>query len=288
MDVPLQPTVRVFFHPDSGTFSYVAHAAEGGGAAIIDPVLDYDAASTCAATQSADAIVDYVRTRRLCVRWILDTHAHADHLSAGGHLRTQLGAQLAVSRGIVGIQAHFKDIFGLGDAFAADGRQFDRLLDDGDALQAGEFDIRVLATPGHTSNGLTYLIGDAAFVGDTLFAPDVGSARCDFPGGDAATLYDSIQRILALPAATRLYLCHDYPPAARREPVSQSSVAEQRARNVHVGGGTARAAFVAMRQARDTTLSPPRLMLPALKANIRGGALPAPAASGVAGFGDLR
>ena len=277
------PCVEAFYEKETGTFSYVVFDEEGGGAAVIDPVLDYDAASARTSTRSADAVAAFVEQKRLRVAWILETHAHADHLSAGAYLRDRFGAQLAIGRGIVGVQRTFKALFGLGDAFMADGSQFDRLFDDGDTFAIGSLEARVLATPGHTGDSLTYVIGDAAFVGDTVFAPDIGTARCDFPGGDAASLYASIRRILALPRDTRLFLCHDYPPATRG-PVAESSIAAQAQDNIHVGHGANEAAFVAMRTARDATLAVPRLLLPALQANIRGGRLPAPEANGIAYF----
>ncbi|MBS0193196.1 MAG: MBL fold metallo-hydrolase [Proteobacteria bacterium] len=265
--------VEPFFHPDTGTFTYVAHAGEGSAAAIVDPVLDYDAAAARTATKSADAVLAFVRAQALKVEWVLETHAHADHLSAGGYLRDALGAKLAIGRGIVEVQKTFKALFGLGDEFMADGSQFDRLFDDGDAFQIGARVAQVLATPGHTDDSLTYLIGDAAFIGDTLFAPDVGSARCDFPGGDAVRLHRSIRAILALPTDTRIFLCHDYPPAGRGA-MAQTSIAAQRAHNIHVGGDVAEAEFVRLRTARDAGLPVPRLLLPALQVNIRGGRLP--------------
>ena len=272
MSQPLhRPEVKAFFHADTCTFTYVVH--EGRAAVVIDPVLDYDAAAARVSTASADALMNYVREHRLTVEWILETHAHADHLSAGDHLRDALGARLAIGEGITRVQARFKDLFGLGDEFVPDGRQFDRLLRDGDTLHAGVMDIRAMATPGHTDDGLTYLIGDAAFVGDTIFAPDTGTARCDFPGGDAARLYASIHRILALPAGTRLFLCHDYPPASRdAEP--ETSIEAQRLGNAHVKDGVTEEAFIALRTARDATLPVPRLLLPALQVNIHGGRLP--------------
>ncbi len=278
---PGRPLVEAFFHKDSGTFTYVVYAGDGAAAAIIDSVLDYDAISARTATASADVVLAFVREHRLNVEWVLETHVHADHLSAGGYLCGQLDAKLAIGRGIVGVQARFKELFGLGDAFVADGSQFDRLFDDGDAFRIGTLEARVLATPGHTDDSLTYLIGDAAFVGDTVFAPDVGTARCDFPGGDAHRLYDSIRKIFALPTDTRLFLCHDYPPAGR-EQMSQSSITTQAQDNIHIGHDATADAFVAMRTARDAGLPVPRLVLPALQVNIRGGRLPDAEANGVA------
>jgi len=274
------PLIEAFFDKDTGTFSYVAYDEVGGIAAIIDPVLDYDAAAARTATKSADALLAFVDAKRLRVEWILETHAHADHLSAGGYLRDKLGAKLAIGRGIIDVQTRFKALFGLDD-FIADGRQFDRLFDDGDAFEVGKCEARVLATPGHTGDSLTYVVGDAAFIGDTMFAPDIGTARCDFPGGDARRLYDSIRKIFALPAHTRLFLCHDYPPASRAA-TAQSSIDAQVRDNIHIGHGANEDAFVAMRTARDATLAVPRLLLPALQVNIRGGRLPSPEANGVA------
>jgi glyoxylase-like metal-dependent hydrolase (beta-lactamase superfamily II) len=277
---PLRPQVESFFHADTGTFTHVVYDHPDGAAAVIDPVLDYDAGTAVTSTTSADAVLAFVREQRLDVSWILETHAHADHLSAGGYLHDVLGAPVAIGSGIVGVQACFRTLFGLGEDFVADGRQFDRLLRDGDTLRVGTLDARVIATPGHTDDSLTYLIGDAAFIGDTLFAPDVGTSRTDFPGGDAHRLYASIRTILALPAQTRLFLCHDY-PGNRRAASAESSVAAQSKDNIHVGGDVAEAAFVAMRRARDATLATPRLILPALQVNIRGGRLPPPDADGV-------
>jgi glyoxylase-like metal-dependent hydrolase (beta-lactamase superfamily II) len=267
------PSVEAFFHADTGTFSYVVHHARS--AVVIDPVLDYDAAAARTGTTSADQVAAFVRDRQLSVAWILETHAHADHLSAGNYLRDMLGAPLAIGRKIVGVQAHFKALFDLGNEFTPDGNQFDRLLDENDALPAGDMIVHVMATPGHTEDGLTYLIGDAAFIGDTLFAPDIGTARCDFPGGDATLLYRSIQKILSLPADTRIFLCHDYPPAGRTQ-AAESSIAAQREANVHVGRDIAEEDFTAMRRKRDASLAVPRLILPALQVNIRGGRLPEP------------
>lgn len=274
------PLVESFFHPDTGTFTHVAYEGAGGAAAIIDPVLDYDVATAHTSTASADAVLAFVRDHDLGVAWILETHVHADHLSAAGYLHDVLGAPIAIGRGIVDVQARFKTLFGLGAEFVADGSAFDRLLGDGEMLRIGALVARAIATPGHTPDGMTYLIGDTAFVGDTLFAPDGGSARCDFPGGDAGELYRSIQRLLALPPATRIFLCHDYPPEGRAA-TAEWSVAAQTQRNMHVGAGVAETAFIAMRKARDATLSVPRLLLPALQVNIRGGRLPPADTNGI-------
>ncbi len=274
---PSHPEVESFFHKDTGTWTHVVHDGETG--AIIDPVLDYDAAAARTATTSADAVLAFVRQRGLQTAWILETHAHADHLSAAGYLQEVLGAPIAIGRGILGVQAHFSEMFGLGEDFAADGSQFDRLLDDGEVLPVGSLQVCVMGTPGHTCDSLTYVAGNAAFVGDTLFAPDIGTARCDFPGGDAAQLYASIRRILALPPSTRLFLCHDYPPPARAV-CRETTIACEAQENVQVGGGVGADEFVAKRRARDATLPVPRLLLPALQVNIRGGRLPPAGADG--------
>lgn len=274
------PEVESFFHGDTGTFTHVVYDREGGTAAIIDSVLDYDAAASRTSTASAEALLAFVHARRLSVEWILETHAHADHLSAGGVLRERLGAKLAIGRGITRVQAHFTALFGVADEVPADGSQFDRLFDDGDTFRIGACEARVIATPGHTADGVTYLVGDAAFVGDTLFAPDVGTARADFPGADAAQLHASLQRILALPPATRLFLCHDY-PVQGRAPIACTSIADERVRNAHLGEHVDASRFIALRRARDAQLPVPRLLLPALQVNIRGGRLPEPDANGI-------
>ena len=258
----MRTRVQPFRDEATSTFSYVVSDAEGGRAAIVDPVLDYDAASGATATRSAQALLDFVRTQRLTVDWILETHAHADHLSAGAFLRAATGAPLAIGSGIARVQARFAHEFGLAEC---DGRQFDRLFDDGDEFAVGGLPARVVATPGHTPDSVTYLIGDAAFIGDTLFAPDTGSARCDFPGGDARTLHASMAKLLALPAGTRLFLCHDYPKD--RTARAEWSIAEQRG-NVHLQGDVED--YVALRTARDAILPPPKLLTPALRANLRG------------------
>lgn len=274
------PLVEPFYDKDTGTFSYVVYDQTGGMAVIIDPVLDYEPAGARTSTASADALLAFVRSKLLTVAWILETHAHADHLSAAGYLADQLQAPVAIGRGIVQVQQHFKALFGLGDEFIADGRQFDRLFDDGDTFNVGALNARVIATPGHTDDGLTYVIGDAAFVGDTVFAADTGTARCDFPGGDAQRLYASIQRILSLPGDTRIFLCHDY-PGTRREAHALTSIDEQKQHNLHLKNGTDAPTFVQMREQRDATLPVPKLILPALQVNIRGGRLPEPDANGV-------
>lgn len=274
----MNPQVHSFHDPATGTFTYVAYDRAGGHAAVIDPVLDYDPASARTSTASADRVLTYVRGQQLTVDWILETHAHADHLTAAAYLKGETGARVAIGGGITGVQAHFAPLFGLGSEFVPDGGQFDRLLADGDSLPVGDLEVRAIATPGHTHDSLTYLIGDAAFVGDTLFAPGAGTARTDFPGGDARTLYRSIQRLLDLPAGTRLFLCHDYPEEGH-EARAQFSVDDQRQRNIHLAG-TDEDAFVKMRSERDATLAVPRLILPALQVNIAAGELPPADANG--------
>ncbi|MFC5577940.1 MBL fold metallo-hydrolase [Lysobacter niabensis] len=268
-----------FYDSATFTFTYVVYDREGGHSAVIDPVLDYDPASARTSTGSADRVLQFVRDRRLTVEWILETHAHADHLTAAAYLKRTTGAQVAIGRGITQVQQRFKTLFGLEPEFATDGSQFDRLFADGETFPIGELEARVLATPGHTDDSLTYVIGDAAFVGDTVFAPETGTARVDFPGGDAHKLYRSIRKLFDLPEATRLFLCHDYPPAGR-EARAQSSLGEQRQHNVHVGGNADEATFVRMRTERDANLAVPKLILPALQVNIRAGELPPPDANG--------
>jgi glyoxylase-like metal-dependent hydrolase (beta-lactamase superfamily II) len=273
--MPDSPHVEPFFHAGSNTWSYVVHGAGGREAAVIDPVLDFDAKSARTSTRSAQAIVDFVRERGLDVRWLLETHAHADHLSAAHWLKTEHwpNATLAIGQGIRDVQKAFRPIFNLGEHFPADGSQFDRLFDDGDAFDIGGSEARVIAVPGHTSDSNAYLVGDALFTGDSLFMPDGGSARCDFPGGDAATLYRSIHRLFELPGETRVFVCHDYGPGGR-EVACETSIGEQKRANIHVRDGITEAEFVAMRTARDATLAMPALILPAVQVNIRAGALP--------------
>jgi glyoxylase-like metal-dependent hydrolase (beta-lactamase superfamily II) len=276
----MNPQVMSFFDPATFTFTYVVYDRAGGHAAVVDPVLDYDPASARTSTASADRVLQFVQDQRLAVDWILETHAHADHLTAAAYIKRATGAKVAIGRGITQVQERFKALFGLEPEFATDGSQFDRLLADGDRFAIGALEARVLATPGHTDDSLTYVIGDAAFVGDTVFAPETGTARADFPGGDAGKLYRSIRKLFELPEATRLFLCHDYPPA-EREPRAQSSLAEQRQRNVHVGGDADESSFVKLRTARDANLAVPKLLLPALQVNIRAGELPPPDANGI-------
>lgn len=265
--------IEAFFDPPTGTVSYVVSDTVARCAAIIDPVLDYDAKSGRTRTASADRLLRYIGAQSLAVDWILETHAHADHLSAAPYLKAKVGGRLAIGHPIVGVQATFKKLFNLGSAFVPDGRQFDHLFEDGEHFQIGGLDARAMAVPGHTPADMAYAVGDAVFVGDTLFMPDVGTARADFPGGDAGLLYRSIHRLLALPEATRLFVCHDYPPEGRA-PAWQTTVAAQRAGNIHVHDGVTEAAFVAMRDARDAGLELPTLIIPAIQVNVRGGQFP--------------
>ena len=273
------PTVLSFFDKDTKSYSYVVGDERAGICAVIDSVLEFDIKSGRTSTEGADALVAAVKQRGWRTEWVLETHAHADHLTAAPYVRAQLGGKLGIGANIPTVQETFRAIYNLGFDFASDGRQFDRLFSDGEEFKIGGLTARVMATPGHTPACITYVIGDAALIGDTMFAPDYGTARCDFPGGDARTLYRSIQRILNLPPETRLYQCHDYPPDGR-EPTPCATVAQQRASNVHLAGKS-EDAFVAMREARDKTLDMPALLLPAVQVNIRAGTLPAPEGNGV-------
>jgi glyoxylase-like metal-dependent hydrolase (beta-lactamase superfamily II) len=274
-----RPHVEAFFDSATFTVSYVVHDPETLTAAIIDPVLDFSTRNARTGTTSADALLAHVAARGLKLAWLLETHAHADHLSAAHYLREKTGVPVVIGSHIVAVQQAFAALYEADDV-TLDGSQFDRLVADGDTLPLGALDIRVLHTPGHTPACVTYLIGDAAFVGDTLFMPDYGTARSDFPGGSAADLYSSIRRILALPGETRMFVGHDYLPAGRAQYRWETTVAEQNAANVHIREGIGEAEFVAMRQARDATLEAPALILPSLQVNIRAGALPPPSAGG--------
>ena len=275
-----RPDVKAFFDEPSNTFSYVVWDPATRRAAVIDSVLDYDAASGRTRHDSADAIVAWVRTHDLTVDWVIDTHVHADHLSAAPYIQGQLGGRLGIGAHIRTVQETFGKLFNAGTEFARDGSQFDHLFADGETYKVGNIDAMAIHTPGHTPACMTHLIGDAAFVGDTLFMPDYGTARCDFPGGDAATLYRSIRRVLGLRGDTRLFMCHDYRPGGRAL-AHVTTVAEQRAANVHVHDGIAEDTFVAMRRARDATLDMPVLMLPSVQVNMRAGHLPPPESNGV-------
>ena len=277
----MRPTVTPFFHADSCTWTYVVADDATRQAAIVDPVLDFDAKSGRTGTTSAQQLVDHAREHELDVRWILETHAHADHLSAGHWLKSAFpAATLAIGEGIRTVQATFRPIFDLGDDFAADGSQFDHLFADGERFAVGAIDADVIAVPGHTNDSVAYRIGDAVFVGDSIFMPDGGTARCDFPGGDAGMLYRSIHRLFALPDATRMFVCHDYAPGGRAY-ACETTVGAQKAGNLHVRDGVDEAAFVAVRTARDATLAMPALLLPSVQVNIRAGRLPEPEANGV-------
>ena len=266
-------TIRPFFDPVTWTVSYVVSDDADRRAAIVDPVLDYDFKSGHTGTKSADAVVAYLEEQALTVEWILETHAHADHLSAAHYLRGRVGGRIAIGENIRQVQATFKKLFNLEPAFVPDGSQFDHLLRDGETFRIGSVAATALHVPGHTPADMAYLLDDAVFVGDTLFMPDVGTARADFPGGDARTLYGSIRRLLALPPRTRMFVCHDYPPAGRR-PRWETTVAEQRSRNIHVREGILEPDFVAMRNRRDATLEVPTLILPSLQVNVRAGQFP--------------
>ena len=274
-------TVQPFFDPATWTMTYVVYNQPGSACAIIDPVLDYDPKSGRTRTDSADKVVAFVREQRLQVQWILETHAHADHLTAAPYLRRELGGQIAIGSNITQVQGIFKKVFNLEAEFRVDGSQFDRLLGDGEILAIGSLQVQALAVPGHTPSCMAYQVGDAVFVGDTLFMPDVGTARCDFPGGNASMLYHSARRLLALAPATRLFMCHDYPPGGR-EPQWESSVADQRARNIHIHDGVTEQQFVVMRTARDATLPMPNLILPSIQVNIRAGQMPPVETNGTA------
>lgn len=276
----MQPTVTPFFHKPTGTWSYVVSDPVTREATVIDPVLDYDWRSGRTGTAAADALLAHLSAAALQLRWILETHAHADHLSSAPYMQARAGGQIAIGEGIRWVQATFKRIFGLGDEFVPDGTQFDRLLTDGDTVAVGGIAGRVIATPGHTSDSVSYLFGDALFVGDTVFMPDGGSARCDFPGGDAAELYRSVQRLYALPADTRVFVCHDYSPGGR-EPLCQTTIGAQRRSNIHLNADTTESDYVALRLARDATLDVPNLIIPSVQVNIRGGHLPAAESDGV-------
>lgn len=277
----MRPAVTAFFDPATYTYSYVVRDPASQSCVIIDSVLDYDPASGRTKTQSAEEIVAFVREQQLTVAWLLETHVHADHLSAAPYLKQQLGGQLAIGAQITTVQKVFSEIFNAEPQFANDGSQFDRLLSEGDTLEFGGLSVQVMHTPGHTPACLSYVIGDAVFVGDTLFMPDYGTARCDFPGGDARTLYASIQRLFELPDATRVFLCHDYKAPERDEHCNESTIATERQSNIHVREGISEDEFVAMRTARDATLSMPTLILPSVQVNMRAGELPPAEDNGV-------
>jgi glyoxylase-like metal-dependent hydrolase (beta-lactamase superfamily II) len=270
--------IQSFFDETTATATHVLTCAASGEAAIIDSVLDYDPRSGRTSTASADQVLAHVREAGLKVRWHLETHAHADHLSAAPYLRRELGGRIGIGERICEVQKVFRSLFNAKD-MATDGSPFDCLFRDGDSFQVGQLEVRVMATPGHTPACVSYLAGDDVFVGDTLFMPDYGSARCDFPGGDARTLYRSIRRLLSLPGHTRMHLCHDYRPGGRAA-CWETTVDEQRRRNIHLHDGVSEDDFVAMRNARDKTLSMPSLLLPSVQVNARAGELPPPEDNG--------
>jgi glyoxylase-like metal-dependent hydrolase (beta-lactamase superfamily II) len=268
-----EPAVQHFYHEASATLSYVVSDPATSRAAVIDPVLGFSVVSGRTEYGHLDEICEFIERQRLRLEWILETHAHADHLSGAQKLKERLGGVVAIGCGICEVQQHFARLFHLRAPFRSDGSQFDRLFSDGDEFALGNIQCRVLATPGHTSDSVSYVMGNAAFVGDTLFTPDYGTARCDFPGGNAGLLFDSIHVLLSLPESTSLYMCHDYRPGGR-ELRYKVSIGEQRDHNVHIGGGKSRPEFVAMREARDRSLSLPALILPAVQVNIRAGHVP--------------
>ncbi len=276
----MQPDVKAFFDDATNTVSYIVREPEGRACAIVDSVLDYDQAAGRTDTQSADEIIAWVKSEDLQVAWILESHVHADHLSAAPYLQEHLGGKIGIGSNITVVQDTFGKVFNEGTAFQRDGSQFDALFNEGDSFHIGQMRADVLHTPGHTPACLTYVIGDAAFVGDTLFMPDFGTARCDFPGGSAEDLFGSIQKILTLPDETRIFVGHDYKAPGRDEFAWETTVGEQKALNVHIGEGRPMEEFVAMRQQRDAKLGMPRLILPSLQTNMRAGHFPEPEDNG--------
>jgi glyoxylase-like metal-dependent hydrolase (beta-lactamase superfamily II) len=269
----MKTQIKSFFDKATWTFTYVVSDPEARACIVIDPVLNYDPKSGRTLTQSVDQVIGYLASNQLQLEWILETHAHADHLTAAKYLQNALGGKIAIGEKVQKIQEVFKGIFNLGDEFKADGSQFDHLIKDGENISFGNLNIESIAVPGHTPACLAYKIDDAIFVGDTLFPSDVGTARCDFPGGDASTLYKSIKKILSYPESTNLYMCHDYPPT-NRQVIGRTTVGEQRENNIHIRDGVTEDAFVQMRKARDATLEVPVLLLPSIQVNIRAGAMP--------------
>ena len=277
----MTPNVTAFFDPATFTVSYVVREPDGSNCAIIDSVLDYDPAAGRTDTSSADAIIAFIKAEKLTVAWILESHVHADHLSAAPYLQQQVGGKIGIGDQITVVQDTFGKVFNEGTAFQRDGSQFDALFKDGDSVNIGQMRVDVMHTPGHTPACLTYVIGDAAFVGDTLFMPDFGTARCDFPGGSAENLFNSIQKILALPDETRVFVGHDYKAPGRDEFAWETTIGEQKALNIHIGAGKPLEEFVSMRQERDATLGMPRLILPSIQTNMRAGQFPEPENNGV-------
>ena len=279
MTDPKQAHIKAFFDPATWTVSYVVYDHDGGHCAIVDSVMDFDAKSGRTSTTSADTLVAFVTEKALTVQWILETHAHADHLSAAHYLRKRLGGKIAIGAAITDVQNVFKGIFNLEPEFHPDGSQFDHLFKHDEVFAIGELTAQAIPVPGHTPACMAYQVADAVFVGDTLFMPDVGTARCDFPGGNAHDLYQSVRKLMDLPGDTRLYMCHDYPPDTRA-PAWVSTVADQRASNIHIHDGVSEDTFVAMRSLRDAGLAMPNLILPSVQINIRAGAMPPAEANG--------
>lgn len=278
----MTPAVHAFFDEATNTITYVVQEPEGSACAVIDSVLDFDYAAGRTDTRSADAVIAFIKDRGLRLEWVLETHVHADHLSAAPYIQKQLGGKIGIGERITVVQNTFGKIFNEGTEFQRDGSQFDQLFHEGDRFMIGQMRGAVLHTPGHTPACLTYVIGDAAFVGDTLFMPDFGTARCDFPGGSAETLFDSVQKILTLPDETRIFVGHDYKAPGRDEYAWETTVGAQKALNIHVGAGRPREEFVAMREKRDSTLAMPRLIIPSLQINMRAGQMPPPEEDGTA------
>ena len=276
----MSPAVHAFFDEATNTITYLVRDPEGRACAVIDSVLDFDYASGRTDTRSADAVITFIRDNDLALDWVLETHVHADHLSAAPYIQERLGGQIGIGDRITVVQETFGKIFNEGTRFQRDGSQFDRLFRDGDSLMIGQMRVNVLHTPGHTPACLTYVIGDAAFVGDTLFMPDFGTARCDFPGGSAETMWESIQKILSLPEETRIFVGHDYKAEGRDHYAWETTVGDQKRLNRHIGAGKSRADFIALRQARDATLAMPRLIIPSLQVNMRAGQMPEPEENG--------
>jgi glyoxylase-like metal-dependent hydrolase (beta-lactamase superfamily II) len=276
----MNPIVKGFYDETTGTVTYVVYEKPGSVCAIVDSVLDYDAKAGRTSTASADKVIAFVEEANLVVEWILETHAHADHLSAAPYMRSRLGGKIAIGSDITRVQGVFKKVFNLEPEFRLDGSQFDYLIEEGVPFFIGNLKGEAMHVPGHTPACMAYKVGDAVFVGDTLFMPDLGTARCDFPGGDAHTLYRSVQKLLRLPPQTRLFMCHDYPPETR-DVKYESSVAEQKAHNIHIHEGVSEEDFVKMRTKRDATLDMPNLILPSVQVNIRAGQTPPPEDNGV-------
>ncbi|WP_169544798.1 MBL fold metallo-hydrolase [Sneathiella aquimaris] len=275
----MKPIVTAFFHEPTFTVTYVVTDGSSGQCAIIDSVLDYDPKSGRTDTETADAIVDFIKKEGMTVDWILETHVHADHLTAAPYLKEKLGGAIGIGAAVTKVQAVFTGVFNVANEVPTDGSQFDQLLADGETISCGQMAIKTISVPGHTPACVAYEIGDAVFVGDTLFMPDFGTARCDFPGGDAKALYNSIRKILSLPGDTRLFMCHDYAPDGR-DYVWETTVAEQNAKNIHISEGVSQEEFVKMREARDKELSMPVLIIPSVQVNIRAGHMPLPEGNG--------